>query len=235
MRDLTGSSREPGSRLELPVLERRGAIHTARRHTARVKFLRVAIIGSCSIAALLLGAIVFFDPFGKLPHNISVGSVGLDGTRVTIDAPKIVGFRKDGRPYDVRAKTGYKDILKPDVTELVDVDANVGMGDGSTSRILAKTGVYDAAKESAFLKGAVKIKNPTGYEIHMSTATMDFGGGSLVTEDPVEVLLNASNITSDRMVISDNGNKITFTGHVKSIVRDEGDSAQGDVLKEAAK
>ena len=90
-------------------------------------------------------------------------------------------------------------------------------------------------RSSAFLKGAVKIKNPTGYEIHMSTATMDFGGGSLVTEDPVEVLLNASNITADRMLISDNGNKITFTGHVKSIVRDEGDLAQGDVLKEAAK
>jgi lipopolysaccharide export system protein LptC len=235
MPKLTGV--EPGGRLDLPIPERSRAVRRARAHSARVKFLRVAIVGSCSIAALLLAFIVFFDPFKKLPQNISIGGVGLDGTRVTIDTPKITGFRKDGRPYDVRATTGYKDILKPDVTELVGVDARVGMGDASTSRITAKTGVYDAAKGSVFLKGAVRIRNPTGYDMHLSTATMNFDAGSLVTEDPVDVLLNASTISADRMDISDNGHKITFVGHVKSVTKDDDDdaSASNDSLAETTK
>jgi lipopolysaccharide export system protein LptC len=225
---------ESGGRFELPIPERSGAIRRARANTARVKFLRIAIVGSCSIAALLLAFIVFFDPFGKLPQNVSIGGVGLDGTRVTIDSPKITGFRKDGRPYDVRATTGYKDILKPDVTELVGVDARVGMGDASTSRITAKTGVYDAAKESVFLKGAVRIKNPSGYDMRLITATMDFNAGSLATEDPVDVYLNASTITADRMQITDNGHKISFAGHIKTITTEDDDApAQNDSVAEA--
>jgi lipopolysaccharide export system protein LptC len=231
-----GAPLEPGGRFDLPIPERSGAIRRARAHSARVKFLRVAIVGSCSIAALLLIFIVFFDPFKRLPQNISIGGVGLDGTRVTIDAPKITGFRKDGRPYDVRATTGYKDILKPDVTELVEVDARVGMGDNSTSRISAKTGVYDAAKELVTLKGAVRIKNPTGYDMRLSTARMDFNAGSLVTDDPVDVLLNASTISADRMEILDNGHQMTFTGHVKSITQDEDDApAQSGSVAETTK
>jgi lipopolysaccharide export system protein LptC len=237
MLDMTGAREEPGGGLDLPIPERGGAVRFARIHSARVKFLRYAIIGSCSTAFLLLGFLVFFDPFGKLPQNISIGGVGLDGTRVTIASPKITGFRKDGRPYDVRATTGYKDILKPDITELVTIDARVGMGDGSTSRITAKTGVYDAAKESVFLQGAVRIKNPTGYDMRMSVATMDFNSGGLVTDQPVDVLLNASSITADRMEISDNGHKISFFGHVKTVTKEEEDDtpAPKEPVVEAAK
>jgi lipopolysaccharide export system protein LptC len=235
MANVTGAPREPGGGLDLPIPERIGAVRRARRHSARVRWLRVGIVGSCGTAALLLGFFVFFDPFKRLPQNISIGAVGLDGTRVTIDSPKIVGVRKDGRPYDVRATTGYKDILKPDITELVSVDARVGMADGSTSRILAKTGVYDAAKEHVFLKGAVRIKNPTGYDMHLSTATMEFNSGSLVTEDPVEVLIHATTVTADRMEIADNGHRMTFIGHVKAQVKDEDEDTADGALKEAAK
>jgi lipopolysaccharide export system protein LptC len=238
MGDVTGLHGEPATRtLDLLVGERSGAVRKARLHSARVKFLRFAIVGSCSIAAVLFVVIVFFDPFHKLPGNISIGSVGVEGTRVTVDAPRITGYRKDGRPYDVLARIGYKDILKPDITELVDVDATVGMGDNSSSRIKAKTGVHDAAKDSVFLKGAIKITNPTGYDMRLSTATMDFGGGSLVTDDPVDVFLHATEVTSDRMAITDNGHKISFFGHVKSVIQDEDETqpAPSDERKEAAK
>jgi lipopolysaccharide export system protein LptC len=221
MVNVTDTRQESASRLDLTIPERTGAVRHARIHSARVRFLRIAIVGSCSAAVLVLGFIAFFDPFRRLPQNISIGGVGLDGTRVTIDAPRIVGYRKDGLPYDVRAATGYKDILKPDITELVTVDAKVGMADGSMSRILSKTGLYDAAKESVFLKGAVKIKNPTGYELHLNTATMLFNAGSLTTEEPAEVLLHANIITADRMEITDNGHKMSFIGHVKSIIKEE--------------
>jgi lipopolysaccharide export system protein LptC len=228
MVNLTDARQEPANRLDLTIPERTGAVRHARIHSARVRFLRFAILGSCSAAVLILGVIAFFDPFKRLPQNISIGGVGLEGTRVTIDTPKIVGHRKDGLPYDVRAATGYKDILKPDITELVVVDANVGMADGSMSRITSKTGVHDAAKESVFLKGAVKIKNPTGYELHLSTATMLFNAGSLITDDPVEVLLHANIITADRMEITDNGHKMSFIGHVKSIIKEEDADAPED-------
>src|SRR6266487_2769954 len=74
----------------------------AVRHSRWVRFLKLAIpLG----ATLAIGSIVFiglFDPFRRL-EGLTLGPISLSGTKITMEAPKVTGFRKDARPYEVNA------------------------------------------------------------------------------------------------------------------------------------
>src|ERR1700744_6194851 len=78
------------------------AFVSAGRHSGRVRLLRRAIIIFCSVTVTLGAIVIFFDPFSRLAH-LSIGGVGLHGTKITIDTPRLTGKRRNGMPYEVRA------------------------------------------------------------------------------------------------------------------------------------
>ncbi|MEJ0095977.1 MAG: LPS export ABC transporter periplasmic protein LptC [Methylocella sp.] len=206
--DLLGAGRSPW----------RGAFKAAGRHSARVRFLRRAIVIGCVIAVAVVGIVAAFDPFRRLPRNISIGEVHVDGTRIMVDSPNIVGFQNNGRPYEVKARSGIQDTTTPDIVELLDIDAKIGMADASTLQLTSTHGVYDSLHDKLALDGAARIKNEVGYDIFMKTARLNFKTGDLVTEDPVNVILKNGTVAANQMNISDNGDKISFEGAVKSII-----------------
>jgi len=216
------------ARLDLTPLPRRGAFRRAGRHSARVRFLRWTIVVGAGFGSALLALFAFFDPLGHLPKNISIGSVGVNGTRVTIDSPKLSGFRRDGRPYEVRAKAGIQDILKPNIIELVGVDARFGLADESQLRVTAANGAYDSTTDQAQLHGDVRFRNAVGYDFQLRSALLDLKGGAMKSAEPVIVLLNKSTITANTIDITDDGHKMTFVGDVKSLF--ESQDADSDAM-----
>ena len=109
----------------------------AGRHTARVQFLRRAIIAVCVGAVGLIGFILAFDPLHRLQiGGFSVASVGLEGTRIKMDRPRLSGYRADGLPYEIKANTVVQDTRRPKVFELDSVDAKLGVKDGSTLSLI---------------------------------------------------------------------------------------------------
>ncbi|HTV32924.1 MAG TPA: hypothetical protein VME69_07445, partial [Methylocella sp.] len=62
------------------------------------------------------------------------------------------------------------------------------------------------------------IKNSTGYDMHLSSARIDFKTGGLASELPVRVLLNGGTIAAKRVDVSDNGHKVSFDGEVTSVI-----------------
>ncbi len=238
MTDLTRASKVPGGRLDLPVGKPRRAIRRARLNTIFVRHLRHFIIVGCSLAVLALGITIIFDPFKRLPRNLSVGNVGLQGSVVTLETPKMKGFRQDGQPFELTGLSGTQDILKPNIVNLVGVDAKVGLDDATTAKITAQSGAYDSSQDIVWLRDNVRIKNDdSGYDMRIKSARMDLKSSQLETEEPVIVFLNGgSSIAADRMDISDNGHKISFEGDVKSVIdSDDADAAPGTGLAEAAK
>lgn len=213
-----GPSGRPSDRLDLGRSPWRGAIKAAGRHSARVRFLRRAILAGAVIAIAVISGVVLFDPFRRLPHNISIGQVRLDGSRVTVESPKISGFQKDGRPYEVKARSGSQDITTPNIVELLDIDATIGIADASMARVTAARGVYDSLHDNIILQGDARIRNEIGYDILMKTAQMDFKTGALVSKEPVSVILKGGTIAANEMNISDNGDRISFEGAVKSMI-----------------
>lgn len=212
------SRARPSERLDFGQSPWRGAFKAAGRHSARVRFLRRATFGGSAIVITLILGVALFDPFRRLPANISIGQVTLDGTKITVDSPKITGVQKDGRPFEVKARSGLQDTTTPDVVELLDIDAKIGAADASTVQVTASHGLYDGVGDTMALQGDVRIWNDAGYDIRAKTAKMDFKTGVLGSDQPVNVILNAGTIAANRMDIRDNGGKVSFEGDVKSMI-----------------
>jgi lipopolysaccharide export system protein LptC len=188
----------------------------AGRHTGRVRVLRRGILIFCSVTVLLGAVIAIFDPFSRL-KNISLGGVGLQGTKISIESPRLAGHRKDGLPYEVRAAKGIQDITKPDVIELVRLDAKVGMSPTTSIRVTANQGIYDSAKDEMQLTGLVRIRSDAGYDMKTESALIELKSGVLTSKEPVRVLLKAGSIDADTMQVIESGH-VVFEGNIRSIM-----------------
>ena len=196
------------------------AFQLASRHTRRVKWMRRGIV--LGVATLSLGIVgyVFFDPFRvALPPNMSISGAGLNGSRVTMQKPKMSGFRSDGRPYDFVAETAVQDLRKPNELELNVLDAHVTMPDKSVAHIVADKGIYDASKDIMDLEGNIHLSGASGYDVRMSRAHVQFKGGDVSTPNPVTVLMSTGSVSADRMTMVENGKQITFEGNVHSVIQ----------------
>ena len=208
------------SELQMPGDDRQQrarAFRKAKSHSRRVLGAKAAIIIGCVVGVSGLVLATLFDPFRSLPAGASVGAVKLNGSRVTMDLPKLAGFRKDGRPYQVRAASATQDIKRPNVLDLVDLDADVGMGASGNAKITAKTGIYDTAREIMTLKTDVRLKTESGYDVLLSVADIDFKAGSVISKEKVRVLMSGATVDADAMAVADNGKLLTFNGNVRTV------------------
>ena len=187
----------------------------ASRHSSRVTFLRRLILGAASFGSVGFVALTWFNPFAKPAMNVSIKGTNLDGTRVTMEQPRLAGYRKDGRPYEVNANSGVQDVRQPNVIELNNLDAKIGMIDQTTVRVLSAAGIYDSFREFMDFHNAVRIRS-TNYDIDMKSAKMDFKTGAIVTDESVKVLITEGEILADRMNMLDNGQSLVFEGKVHS-------------------
>jgi lipopolysaccharide export system protein LptC len=194
----------------------RGGFKAAHRHSARVRVFRgAAIVGSL----LAIAAVALLNPLWRLPPgDISVGRAALDGTKITLDFPKISGVQTDGRPFEIKARSGIQDIMAPNIIELLGINSKIGTPDASTTWVSAARGIYDSLHDKMTLEGDIRIKNSAGYDIWLKTAHIDFTTGGLVSEEPVRVILDGGTIAAKQLDVSDNGHKVSFGGEVTSMI-----------------
>ena len=197
------------------------AFRDADRHSGRVRLLKRAIMIASAAAVVGLLGVTLFDPFGKLPAGLSVGTTTLDGTRITMELPKLSGYRKDGRAYEVRAASGVQDIKTPKVIELKDIEARVAIGEKDNVSASAPVGVFDSGQDFLQLRSgdqnrSVRIASSSGYEITLKNAEINFHDGSLQSNDPVKVKLPNGMLSADRFSMTDGGHSVTFEGNVES-------------------
>ncbi len=208
---------------------RPAAFVDAGRHTQRVQFLRRAIIAVCVGAVGLIGFIVVFDPLHRLQiGGFSVASVGLEGTRIRMDKPRLSGYRADGQPYEVKANTVVQDTRRPKVFDLDSVDAKLGVKDGSTTAIQAAKGLYDAESDKLELSGSVRVKSEGQYDMKLRQASVDMRASSIVSREPVTVDLPNGRIEAAGATYEDATRKLEFIGPVHSQFRDNTPDAPAD-------
>jgi lipopolysaccharide export system protein LptC len=196
------------------------AFASAGRHTGRVRFLRRGILIFCAVTVILGAVVIFFDPFRRLAH-LSIGGVGLQGTKITIDTPRLTGKRRNGMPYEVRAAQGIQDMTAPDIVELVRLDAKAQMTASAWVNLTANQGIYNSAKDEVHLSGLVRIRSDAGYDMKTQSATMELKTGLMKTTEPVKVVLKAGSVDADQMQIIDNGQQVVFEGNVHSVILTE--------------
>jgi lipopolysaccharide export system protein LptC len=193
------------------------AYRAAVRHSMRVRFLKKAIPIGSAIAIAVVVFVGLFDPFGRL-GGLTLGPVSLSGTKITMDAPKLRGYRAGSRPYEMTAASASQDALKPNLVELNEIRGQVTLENNALAHIEATTGVYNSQTEKLELAGRVNVRTDTGYNAHLTTASVDFKGGKVSSTEPVTVDIGNGSIKADRLDIDDNGKRIVFEGRVRAIM-----------------
>ena len=226
MTDVT-QSLDGGSAWSPDVVGRAAAFRAAERHSGRVRLLkRAMIVGSC-LAVVLLLVIAIFDPFHRLVPTFSAEGVAVDGAKVSMELPQLAGYRKDGRPYQMKARTMTQDPAKPQTFDLTAVEGVIGMADKGSATVTANSGVYDNAANAMNLEGNVHMTNGAGYEAFLQSVRIDFKTNGMVSKQPVRVFIDTTTVTADAMEVTEGGKTVIFDGRVKSVMvpaKDEGET-----------
>ena len=148
----------------------------------------------------------------KLPININ--DLVISGTKVTMEQPRLSGFTRDARAYELSAEKAAQDLTKPEVVELHNIHAKVEMQDKTTMQMSAVTGIYNSKSETLRLEHNILLSSSTGYKGRLSEATVDIRKGHVVSDQPVELEMLQGTLNANRLEIVDSGDLVRFHGGV---------------------
>jgi lipopolysaccharide export system protein LptC len=214
----TTSAFDPGHDRGFAVTGRRDselAFRRARRHSRRVRLLRVAIPVTI---VLILGSLAFLtwlDPLRLLARlPIDPGKLVISGTKITMEAPKLSGYTRDSRWYELTARSAAQDITNPNIVELREVVAKIETEDKSTMNLSAVDGSFDRKAGILTLGRKIVLTSTSGFEVHLKEAVIDTGSGEIVSNQPVEVRMERGTVNANRLEVLKAGEVVRFDGGV---------------------
>jgi lipopolysaccharide export system protein LptC len=192
-------------------IERRWS--AALRHSARVRLLRWGI--PASVAAVIAVAVLvsWFNPLRMLRIPTGIGDLVVSGTKITMEHPRLSGFTRDQRAYEVSARSAGQDLTNRDKIELHDIRAKVEMHDRSTVQLAATSGLYDIKAELLTLAQGIELTSSAGYAARLREVVVDIRRGHLLSEHPVAVKFLNGTLDANRLEIQD-GPVVRFDGGV---------------------
>lgn len=205
------------------ALRRQAAFRAAVRHSSRVYLLRRILPVLAMTSLVLVGLWLWFDPLRYIRElPVELGTLKISGTKLTMEAPKLTGFSKDGRPYTITAASAAQDLTKASVIELADIEGRFAASGQGPMVLNARSGVYDSKQGQMRLFGGIRIKSADGYTGTLSEAVGEPKKGHLVSDKPVEIVFSDGNLTSNRMEVFDHGKVIVFSDNVILNLRNVG-------------
>jgi lipopolysaccharide export system protein LptC len=144
-------------------------IRNARRHSARVHVLRIGVPTAAFAGVGILVLATWFNPLRTIPDlPVSVGNLIVSGTKITMEAPKLNGYTRDNRAYNITAEAAAQDVTNPTVLELTGIRAKIEMQNNATVDMTAVAGVYDTKAELLTLTQYIVLISSEGYEGHLT-------------------------------------------------------------------
>ncbi len=217
----TPSARDRLGALAAP---RESAFPDALRHTARVTRLRRWILWGAGGVVCIVGLGLLISSLRFLPADLSLARVVLKGSRIVIESPKLVGYRKDGRPYEVRAMVGTQDLAKPDEFELEKLEVRVENSKDNSIVLTAATGVYNRKSDHADMTGGVNIRDDKNFDMRLEAAAMDFKASVMTSDKPVVLKIEGGEVEAKSVEFSQKDRRATFSGGVHSVLYGESDA-----------
>src|SRR3954454_17802439 len=120
------------------------AVRVAGRHSVLVRVMRIGLPVFVVVGLTALALNAYFRPmqmFEKLP-SVS-GKLAVQGSKITMELPRIAAFTRDSRAYELNAETAVQDIAKPDLVELLNLRARMEMQDKDVVNVTANSGTYN--------------------------------------------------------------------------------------------
>ncbi|MEW6453019.1 MAG: LPS export ABC transporter periplasmic protein LptC [Pseudomonadota bacterium] len=188
----------------------------AMRHSRRVRALRWAVPAALAVLLMIVTAMSYFDPMRIILARIPGSATGMviSGTKITMQAPKLSGYTRDQRWYELSARGATQDVTKPDLLELDTIRAKIETQDKSTMNLSAIDGLYDRKSGILTLGRNVVVTSSSGVEVRLNDAVVDTATGDIVSNKPVEVEMLQGTVKSNRLEVTAGGEVIRFEGNV---------------------
>jgi lipopolysaccharide export system protein LptC len=207
-------------------LDSERAFRRAVRHSRRVRMLRVAIPVAIVLIFGTIYLVSWLDPLrvlARLPTD--AGKLVISGTKITMEAPKISGYTRDSRWYELTARSAAQDITSPNIIELHEIRAKIEAEDKSTMDVAATEGSFDRKSGVLALSRSITLRSTSGYELQLEEAVIDTASGEIVSKKPVAVHSEQGTLTANRFEILKAGDLIRFDdGVVVNLRSQETDS-----------
>jgi len=187
-------------------------VRSAGRHSRFVRVLRILLPAGVVVGGGLFVIFTYFNPLSvleKLP-NMS-GKLAVQGSKITMELPRIAGRTRDSRAYELTAETAVQDITKPDIVELQNLRARMELQDSDVVVITAKSGTYNTKGDSIVLREDVVVTSAQGYNAKLTEATVDMKKGNVQSDRPVAIKLPTGTLTANGIEIIDSGDVVRFT------------------------
>jgi len=203
------------------------AVRVAGRHSVMVRAIRLGLPIAVVVALSALVGVTYFKPtqmFEKVPVS---GKLAVQGSKITMELPRIVGFTRDNRAYELHAETAVQDIAKPDIVELQNLRARLEMQDKDVVNVTANSGTYATKADRVVLRDDIVVTSQNGYKAVLREAAIEMKKGNVVSDHPVDITLPNGWLKSNGMEIVDSGDVIRFDrGVTLYIEAQKGDASQ---------
>lgn len=181
------------------------------RHSRHVRILRIAV--PLSVVVVVVGgiALTVLKPLRVLSGvPVDVGSLVVSGTKIMMQQPRLAGFTRDNRRYNLVAQAAAQDVTKPDMIELHGINATMEMKDGAVFETTAKDGLYNSKTELLTLSQNIVVTSSSGYKALLNEAVIEVRAGRVVSDKPVEVKTATWTINANGMEVAESGDVMRF-------------------------
>lgn len=187
----------------------------ARRHSQRVRLLRILIPIILAAGLGLSTLAVWLNPLRLLSDlPVSIKSLSVSGTRMTMTEPKLAGFTRDERRYELTANSAAQDATNIDVVNLDEPRASLEMSDQSVVKMQAAVGIFDRKEGILTLRRNILLTSTTGYEVRLEQAIIDIRNGNIISDSPVEMKSLTGTLRGNRLEVIKSGEIIRLDGDV---------------------
>ncbi len=182
----------------------------ALRHSRHVRLLRIGLI--VMLGLVLVGTVIenYLPSVGGLHLPAELSGLVINGTKITMQEPRMTGYTGDNRAYEFRASAAAQDITKPDLVQLEQIRAKMAMADKSIVHLWADNGIYNTKGDMLTLNDHIRLVSTTGYEARLSQALVDMRQGNVVSDTPVWVKLLNGDLNAKHLEIVDKGDVVRF-------------------------
>jgi len=194
--------------------ERRVVIAGARRHSRRVRFMRKAVPTFLVVTVVGLVLANYLNPARWLRIPTEFGTLVISGSKITMESPRLAGFTRDQREYEVTAAEASQDTKNPTIVEMKEITGRIDMEDKSRVTLTAVEGVFDTKADLLQLNQEILIVSTAGYQGRLTEAQVEVKKGRIVSEKPVQMKMPQGTLDANRLEVTETGAVIRFDGGV---------------------
>lgn len=193
----------------------RSSAQMEARYSRFVSTMKIALpLGALALLATVLIYSGVFETHDKL--DITFREISTLHNDLRMVSPRVTGLDKSGRPYVLTADTATQIAGEPNHVALDNLQADLKLADDSDWVTLsASGGRLDTVTQTLDLERKIDIYAASGYELHATSATIDFRKGTVASTAPVEGQGPLGTLRADSMTADNQSRTLHFQGRVK--------------------